>query len=153
MTGRPLDALRGAILSAVAVGTNTRDAMALDGPVQAFARRAALRNGTTMFDEFDRALRQLWQGGHLVRADPAVPGVWVVARREYPPGPLQCALLAALRQGPGTSTELAERTGGRRPSIWRAANRLCSRGLVEIVERRPARRGKPAPVFGLVTPS
>ena len=153
MTAATVDALRGAILAAVSAGANTRDDLAIDGAVQAFARRAAIMNGSSMFLEFDTALRRLWQGGHLVKIDPAVPGVWTLARRKYAPGPLQVAILAALRQGPASSTELSKRTGGRRPSIWRAARRLCTRGLVEVVEHRPARRGRASPVFGLVNPS
>lgn len=147
-----LPPLRAAILDAVDRGQATRWAIGLCPQVQAAAYRAVSAEGGTVGAHVEGAIRQLWQGGYLRRSDPAIAGAWAVTRRDYPPGPLQLAILEALREGPATTLDLVERTGGRRPSLWRAANRLVDRGLAEIVERRPARRGRPVPVYAL-TPS
>lgn len=147
-----LPPLRAAILDAVDRGQATRWAIGLCPRVQAAAYRAVNTEGGTVDTHISAALMALFRGGFLRRKDPRIAGEWIVTERGYPPGPLQLAILEALRKGPATTLDLVERTGGRRPSLWRAANRLVDRGLAEIVERRPARRGRPVPVYAL-TPS
>jgi len=150
---KSLEPLRQAILDAVAIGINTRWALGADKGVSAAAYAAAAADGQTVHDHIEEALRSLWRGGHLRRADPNIAGSWVVSDRHQTPGPLQLAILKALEQGPTTTLGLIERTGGRRPSIWRACERLCTRGLAQIVGHEPARRGLPSPIYGLVNPS
>ncbi len=146
MTLAPLPA---AILRAVQRGDNTRWAIGLCPDVQAAAYRLTAQQGGTVHSHIQSALGGLFRGGHLRRADPRIAGAWVVSQRDHPPGPLQLRLLDALRLGPATTMDLVARTGAPRPSVWRAAERLVSRGLAKVIERRRAIRGRPRPVYAL----